>query len=79
MNKKITNIYLGAAFMLMGAQFLGADHSDKDHVMYEFESPVLDLREIQARWISGKLVGTFNLCDYAVHLKRLKEELYIND
>lgn len=76
MKKRITNIYLGAAFMLMGAQFVGADHADPDHVTYEFESPMLDLQDIQSRWVSGKLIGTFNLVAYAAHLKRLKEELY---
>lgn len=75
MEKKITNLYLGAAFMVEGAEFVGVDRSDPDHVVYTFRGP--DLNEIKDRWLAGTLTG--NLFQYASHLKNLKQELYADE
>lgn len=72
--KSVTNIYLGAAFMTHGAEFVKVDKSDPEHVVYTFRGPNLDW--VKDQWQNGTLKG--NLTIYATYLKNLKSELYNN-
>lgn len=69
--KNTTNLYLGAAFLLMGARLIRVDRSDPAHVDFQFEG--IDLDKTKVLFNTGMLSG--DLKAYSQHILTLKQEL----
>ena len=69
--KNTTNLYLGAAFLLLGAKLMKVDRTDPAHVDFQFEGIHLD--QIKVMFNTGMLQG--DLKQYSQYILTLKQEL----
>lgn len=79
--KKTRDLYLAAAFLALGAEYVGADRTDSKNMEFIFKPkmssspnlpsyPVQDLDKVEAEWINETLL--INATAYSAAIKRMK-------